>query len=597
MVLLYHFYPKIFTGGFVGVDLFFAFSGFLITGLVIDEYSRDDHFRLFNFYVRRFKRIVPPLLLAVVIVLPMSLLISRDFITDISHQVAAVLGFVTNYFEILTGGDYENQFMPHLFVHTWTLAIEMHFYLIWGLILWFLVRNVIKQRHFSVVARGEMLRERVGLAAIIIVMIQLVLVNVEVLQGTNVNQLYFADLTHSFPFFLGALVASFTGVYHLPEAFQRLIDRWSTRRAIVLMFLGFAVLMTLLFCLHYDNDVTYLYGFLLASLATSVMIIAARVLHEKTPNIKEPAILTFLADASYSVYLYHWPLLIIFSHLMERNEAIILTTVLSFVLAALSYYWVEPLLTNRKLGFQHNRKPWLVGRWTAYCCLALLTVNGAWICTQAPQMSSLTRKLWVGNVQQDLDQLNGLAGQFNQNTSSASPVQKGKIPAGVTIIGDSVTLGTRASLAERVKNASIDAQANRNMGEANAIVAQQIKANTLRKNVVICIGTNSLDDYEQQLQDLIDQIPKGHRLILMTPYDGQADATWNSAKLAVLERKLPAKYNYITIADWNKIAPAHKEIFGGGDGTHFAGNSEGDELYAKAINQALKEAAKKPVKS
>ena len=133
LVLLYHFYQARFTGGFIGVDLFFTFSGYLITALFIDEFFNRQKIRLGAFYNRRLARIFPPLLLMVLVCLPFVFLVSNDYTTDLTNQVTSALSFTTNFFEIQTGSSYEAQFIPHLFVHTWSLAIEMQFYLFWVL--------------------------------------------------------------------------------------------------------------------------------------------------------------------------------------------------------------------------------------------------------------------------------------------------------------------------------------------------------------------------------------------------------------------------------------------------------------------------------
>ncbi|CAH1857076.1 acyltransferase family protein [Convivina intestini] len=582
MVLAYHFYPKQVTGGFVGVDLFFVFSGFLITSLIIDEFAKQRHFDLLAFYRRRFNRIVPPLWLSVTLVLPLSLLINRDFLTNIGKQVAAALGFVTNYYEILTGGNYENQFMPHLFVHTWTLALEMHFYILWGLLVWFLVQYV-KRSRFNRIDRTALLRLRIGQLSAVFILIQLALIYVQIQQKTNLNIIYFSDLTHAFPFFIGALLASLTGIRQLPNYFKHVLARTSVWGAMAGMLLGLVLLAGLTALLKFDQVVTYQWGFLLASLGAALMIVSARILHDKTPNIEEPRPITFLADTSYSVYLYHWPLIIIFGHLMNHDLAVLLTITLSLTLSALSYYVIEPILTRPKTKPLWHRS-----------ALGLMTILAGVtfvICWQAPKMSNLSQHLWQGNLQQDVDQLHSLA----DNTTTQTGNNR-QIPKGTSVIGDSVTLGTRAYLSTHLADSSIDAQPNRNMTQANQILANQIRNKTLRQNVIICIGTNSLNDYQDQLMKLINTLPAGHRLILMTPFDGQANASWNSSKLAVLERTLPDKYPFITIADWNRLAGQHREIFGSGDGTHFAGNADGDKLYAQCLNDALVKAEKGPVK-
>ena len=134
LVLLYHFFKTAFPGGFIGVDIFFTFSGYLITALLIDEYAKNKKIDLLGFYKRRFYRIVPPLVLMILIIMPFTYLVRKDYVASIGSQIAAAVGFTTNFYEIITGGNYETQFIPHLFVHTWSLAIEMHFYLIFGLV-------------------------------------------------------------------------------------------------------------------------------------------------------------------------------------------------------------------------------------------------------------------------------------------------------------------------------------------------------------------------------------------------------------------------------------------------------------------------------
>jgi hypothetical protein len=177
-----------------------------------------------------------------------------------------------------------------------------------------------------------------------------------------------------------------------------------------------------------------------------------------------------------------------------------------------------------------------------------------------------------------------------------STAEKFKLPPGVSIIGDSVTLGTRRYLEPHVADAQVNAEGDRKLDQAHGVMMEQQKNNTLREFVVICVGTNSLNDYEEQAKKIIADLKPGHKLVFMTPYDKTATASWNSTKLGEFERTLPAKYKWITIADWGKIAPQHPEVFNGTDGVHFAGRAAGDRLYAKVVNDGLIAAAKKPGK-
>lgn len=619
LVLGYHFFQNTYPGGFVGVDVFFAFSGFLITSLMFDEFAASGSFKLGSFYQRRFYRIVPPLILSVLIVMPFTYLVGTDFITGIGKQIAAAFGFVTNYFEIATGGSYENNFIPHLFVHTWSLAVEMHFYIIWG----FLVYLFSKAIHFIPGGRHQQLKTFRSIIFLISAIFALASIFGMKIGGEGLKDfspVYFSSLTHCFPFFIGAVLSTVTGVSTLPHSFEKHIaEKWTAPRAILLMAAAFVGLLVITFKLDFSASFTYPYGMVLAVLLAAAMICGARILHEKTPNVSEPWLFGFLADCSYSVYLYHWPLYVIFSHKMSNGWAAVWTIVLSFLFAAFSYYLVEPLVAGRKghlFGYRVSGKAITL---PLTALIAGLLVATGFTENKAPQMSKLERNLWIGGIYQDADGVK--AAQDTVMAQVASPktkkkdeaeqktdtndyrkynkqstAEKFKLPPGVSIIGDSVTLGTRRYLEPHVADAQVDAEGDRKLDQAHGVMMEQQKNNTLREFVVICVGTNSLNDYEEQAKKIIADLKPGHKLVFMTPYDKTATASWNSTKLGEFERTLPAKYKWITIADWGKIAPQHPEVFNGTDGVHFAGRAAGDRLYAKVVNDGLIAAAKKPGK-
>ncbi|WP_179395342.1 acyltransferase family protein [Lacticaseibacillus absianus] len=617
LVLTYHFYQTSFPGGFIGVDVFFAFSGFLITSLMVDEFARAQRFDLLGFYRRRFYRIVPPLVLAVLLVIPFTYLVNPDFITGIGTQIAAAVGFVTNYFEINTGGSYETKFIPHLFVHTWSLAVEMHFYLIWGLVV-FLIAGLVG--HFGGRRDAQTTSFRYGVAFVsLILAVASYATMVTRANGlTEFSPVYFATVTHSFPFFIGAVTGTLSGVTTLTAPFARLSQRAHASVAALVMGLSAAGLVGLGLTLRFDRLSTYRYGMLAAVLLACVMIVAARVLHDQTPTAREPRLVSFLADTSYSLYLYHWPLYVVFSHLMHNTAAVALTVAIGLCFSALSYYVIEPTLAGRSGQVFSWRPTWRqVGLPVSLLTLGLGGLTGLTV-AHAPQMSRLEQTLWIQGLYQDRDQLKALNDQvvaLERPKSSAPPTtspapksrdyrafnrnstaQQYGIPSGVSIIGDSVTLGTREYLSQHVAESSIDAAGDRTMDLAYTVLINAQKANTLREFVVIAIGTNALNDYAVQLNKVVKAIAPGHKLVLMTPYNAQASPSWNSSKLGELERQLPSQHKWISIADWGQIAPQHPHVFKGTDGVHFGGHADGDVLFAQVVNDALIDAAKRPAK-
>lgn len=595
LVLTYHFFQTKFTGGFIGVDVFFTFSGFLITALMVDEFVKANDFKLMAFYKRRFYRIVPPLFISVLVVLPLTYLIDHDFVTGIGKQIAAALSFTTNYFEIATSGSYENKFIPHLFVHTWSLAVEMHFYIIWGIIAFIIAK--ISRRYSQDISSVAVFRSLLAAVATILAIGSFMTMALGAIGLKDFSPVYFSSVTHSFPFFIGCVLGVMTGIKNHIPAYKRVTARVNAPIAAGIMAVSFMALISLGYFMNFDSIVTYQGGMVLAAALAGTMIYGARLLHDHTPNINEPRWATFLADVSYSVYLYHWPLYVIFSHMMANTMAAIVTTIVSIILSAISYYILEPVIAGKEAHAFGQTFTWQQLQWPVLIVAAVLTVNLGAVVKSAPQVSSLEQSLWVGGIYQDVDKIT-----TTHDAVLAAVAPKGKdgavkgIPAGVSIIGDSVTLGTRTYLGAHVANSSIDAEGDRTMNLAYQVMMNQQRSHILREYVVICIGTNALDDYAVQTTKLVNDLAPGHKLIFMTPYNQHATASWNSTKSAVLERQLAKKYNFITIANWDTAAAAHPAIFQGTDGVHFAGRHAGDVLYAQVMNQGLKEAKDKPAK-
>ncbi|GFE44006.1 UNVERIFIED_CONTAM: acetyltransferase [Streptococcus canis] len=576
LVLLYHFFKNTFPGGFIGVDIFFTFSGYLITALLIDEYTKKETIDIIGFLRRRFYRIVPPLVLMVLLTIPFTFLVKSDFIANLGSQIAAVLGFTTNIYEILTGSSYESQFIPHLFVHTWSLAIEVHFYLLWGLLVWLLAKR--KDSHKKL--RGLLFLMSSGIFAV-----SFLSMFIRAFVTSNVSLIYFSSLSHSFPFFLGAMFATMTGIKETTVRFQKNVRLWPRERVIAVMVGAFALLFLLTITLNFNHTVTYLFGFVLASLFASVMIYAARVLHEQTPDWQEPKVVTYLADISYGIYLFHWPFYIIFTQLMSNVLAVILTTFFSVLFATVSYYIVEPLIQGKKpnlLGLEIDFSPyykWISGIAVALSLLALGT------CVAAPKVGKFEQQLLVSSLQQ---------AQSNIDRTHTLAAGDANALSNVGIIGDSVALRSSAAFSKLMPQAQLDAAVSRNFSEAFELFTNQINSKSLSNTVVLAVGVNSLDNYAQDVQSFIEALPKGHRLVLVSPYNSKNAAQVAEARDYAL--KLPKKYKYVTIADWYKVAVEHPDIWYGSDGVHYSEDSQGAELYVSTIQTAIERAAKKAAK-
>ena len=589
LVLLYHFFQKVFPGGFIGVDIFFTFSGFLITALLIDEFARHQKIDLKGFLRRRFYRIVPPLVFMVLLVMPFTFLVRRDFIAGIGTQIAAVFGFVTNFYEMLSGGSYESQFIPHLFIHTWSLALEVHYYVLWALLAWFLGKKAKSVGQY----RGYIFLSSTGLF-----LVTFLTFFVGALVTKNLSNVYFSSIAHVFPFFVGSALATVTGITTTSPNLTQLVKKLSLQKTLAILAGAFLVLLVLTFILPFDSVWTYLFGFLVATLAASVMIVMTRVLHEKTPNQKEPAVITFIADTSYGVYLFHWPFYIIFSQLMTNGWASLLTALVSFSLAALSFYIIEPTLAGREpkiFGISMDLSSFTKPLFYSAIPLTLLMFG---IALFAPRVGAFDENLITEGLRQSDSKMQITRAQVDNASATSYNVSDG-----VTMIGDSVNLRASDYLKQVLPDIQLDALVSRNLDSGLKVYETDIANRVLLKNVVIALGTNSSNNYQELLDKFVQELPKGHRLIFVTPYDGREANDSNSVTVQTrqYELELAKKYDYVYIADWYQAAIDNPAIWAGTDNVHFGLESDGSidvggNLYAKVVKEAVDQANQGPVK-
>jgi peptidoglycan/LPS O-acetylase OafA/YrhL len=607
LVLVYHFFRDSLPGGFVGVDVFFTLSGYLTTALLVEELRKSDAFRLPDFYKRRFLRIFPPLAVALAVTLPFALLVSPDFTAGVGRQAAGALGFVTNYFEILNGGSYEAQLLPHLYIHTWSLALEMHYYLLWGLVcfgLALLVRRLArnKERARLRALKGCVVAVSLGLAALCCWRLRaLFAANPE-----DPSAAYFDSMSHGLPFFIGSAAGALFGV-HLPEKITaRLRGAAALVGSLLAISLSAGALVYLGRTLAFAGEETYRYGFAAASLLAALFICGARALHEAS-KAKEPRALAALADLSYCVYLFHWPLYIVFSDLIAQNWlASLLTLALSFVFSAMVHYGVEPLLRGRK----KKRRAMRIF-YPAIAMLAATALAGSALALlRAPQVTEIEQAILNGSIHQDADELARLErkvlavnpepaaaarahipayGDADEGASGddfvwVPPAQSVDIPGGVTILGDSICVDARTALLASISNCDVDAKSSRNLAQGHALMLEMLEEGSLREVLVIALGANGFDEFADYIQLIIDDLPPGRRLVFVTPYDGRTPKGW-AYRTAVTERELSASYDFVTVADWHAIIREQEKLLAA-DKVHLRTQAS-RQIYVGCIAEAV----------
>jgi peptidoglycan/LPS O-acetylase OafA/YrhL len=341
LVVLSHFAPGVAPGGFLGVDLFFVLSGFLITSLLVAEREATNRVSLRNFWIRRARRLFPALLVMVGVVLVVSWLTEARHVV---HQVGAdglsALLYVANWRFILSGESYIRQFVegaPSPLRHTWSLAIEEQFYIIWPLA--FVALAALARRVGW--ASRKAFRRLLGGMCTVFAALSFARLVIGYHQGMGLDRLYYGTDSRIFLILLGAaLGAVAAGTPALPERLRRwrpaLIALGAT--ATIGLLAATAVVTT-------EQSWLYAGGMGLIALALLVVLVAAA---QPSPNplarFFELKPLVGLGLISYGVYLWHWPVAIWVRsdnlHL-DGPALFVLRCLLTLGVALLSYRFVE----------------------------------------------------------------------------------------------------------------------------------------------------------------------------------------------------------------------------------------------------------------
>jgi peptidoglycan/LPS O-acetylase OafA/YrhL len=304
LVLLFHGYKEPFTGGFVGVDVFFVISGFLITSLLVREQTKTGRISILGFYARRARRILPASALLVLVTIGATYYF-LGFIAgnNVANDAQWTSVFAANIHFGLIGTDYlGSQLPPSPLQHMWSLGVEEQFYVVWPAL--FLVMVLI--------VRGA--RHRVAMAAVLSVVIAASLAWSIIETMSNATWAYFSPLTRAWELALGALVAvlapaiSRLGVQPARHRNQRLPNGWVSEVLAVCGLLGIVVS-----ALALNSSTPYPGSAVALPVISSATLIAVGCANPKTlvgPGLSIRP-MQWLGARSYSLYLWHWPVLII----------------------------------------------------------------------------------------------------------------------------------------------------------------------------------------------------------------------------------------------------------------------------------------------
>ena len=576
LVLCYHYFPAALPGGFLGVSILFVISGFLISYHLIDELFETGNIDYKKFYTKRFIRIFPALLLMIFLSSLFIPSINNDYSVGYFDQFLAAFTFNYNFYEILRGGSYEGQFIRGIFMHTWSLALEIHFYLIWPWIMGFIYKKARQKRAIKRRFSDLFLQTTFYLAIIgFILMVILTLI-----KKVDTGFVYFFDLTRMASFMLGSFLASFVKRF----SFKKIPYNRPT-----LVGIGLIFLMAL--TLTYDSKITYILGFLLTDLITGFLILVGFA----NPQLKENKFVSRLAEYSYGFYIFHWPVWVLVSNFNKTSKGLLLAILITVLLVLFNHHIFEPIFKGKNLiplkymdkKYEINYKKYGILFQSSLIFMIITSFSLSYaIGDNAGAMMSLEKQILKESVNQDLEKIKldkkELDNFINKNNSEF--VKEAKEETSLTLIGDSVMLGPREYLADNISNLYINAEGSRPLEDGANIIAKMENAGNLGDIVILALGTNAEKSPMPSLKKIINDFPEGNRLILVTCYDNRYP---QPHPVSIAMQETAKKYDFVTLMEWEDYAIKNPNFYEGTDGVHFYGQIKAYEAYLRLLNEAI----------
>jgi len=558
-VVLYHLGISWIPGGFLGVDLFFVISGYVITRLILDSINQSSALDLREFYAARLRRIYPAFIFMVICTIifigvwaPEAI---KRFLSDLPYALTGTI----NWFLVARHQDYfEAVGRPPLLQHTWSLAVELQFYLIWPIILLTILKYF-----------GKKNIARIALLIAIISGVTLFLVSLRLDQSNaqQVSHIYFGTDTHSLGLFLGSALA----VSWIPQNLSADIEKRAQDVVDAIGVVGLLGLIAAFLFIDETNAGLYRLAFPLAGIFGCLVIISLVHPASRFAPLISSAPFKWVGQRSYGIYIWHW---VIFQvtrpsvDLTGQSWALYLARVLLVLaLADISLRWVEipfrqGMVQNWFRGMKYRSAKVKLRQQLSivFSVIAVLAVTSS-ISVQAINKAE--------QIAQD---------QITQQEDQAASQEDLGSTTGLWVTGDSVILGIRSKLESKEHISLINARVGRQAPELLAVMRVD-QSSVPSSPVVFNLGNNNALS-EQTVIDIFEVVKNQPQVIVVNT---AVPRPWKDANNAIIS-KVASRYPNVRLVDWDRVSKDRPELFAP-DGVHLS--PAGSDVYVDLVLTVL----------
>ena len=597
VVMLYHSHLQFIQGGYLGVEIFFVISGFLITSILLNEASyREGKIDLLRFWKRRLLRLLPALLALLFLSPLIGAFLLKEKASQFRFDIIASMFYFENWYQIYSGGSYfADQGFP-LLKHIWSLSVEEQFYIVWPLLVAGLLR----------LSNGS--RKPLAYVTVLIFISSFSAMfalshtasQSNKLFNEAINRVYLGTDTRAFGILTGALLAMTKWKVPLKGLIERLVSSMGI--------IALAGIIAICSILGAQNTFLYRGGFLLVDLLTLIVILALiRVETSLLKSFLENRLLTWIGQRSYGIYLWHWPIFRLMFYGESGTFWVLLRFVVTFIISEISFRFLESPIRQGTLknwlspvdfyGVQFRRTfAFLI------CCLfmTLLGWSGILLAKQEPYVNEVMESLKsnaaaldhenapYANISQSNDKIAlntpNIKKTFDNCKIDLSMINDKDLKGiHVTAIGDSVMKGAAIALKNDAKlylgkdQICINAEESRSFEQAYQILNSYKKKKLLGEIVVIHLGTNNSDISKKHFYNLTDLLSDCQMVLFITAKsDKTSICNHVNTTLTQLVSTIPNAY----IFDWKAASKNHPEFFYS-DQTHL--RPVGAKFYADSI--------------
>lgn len=561
-VIFYHLGFTWIPGGFLGVDLFFVISGYVITRLLLDSIARSGGLDLRGFYKARARRLLPPLLFMIVVTAFYISIWAQDsvkrFLTDTPFSLTGVM----NWWLVFKEQDYfEAIGRPPLLQHTWSLAVESQFYLIWPVLLLLILKRFGKKV--------------IPIAALSIALFSgtaLFLVSLQLDATSTVSHVYFGTDTHSIGLFLGAALA----VSWIPQNFKSEV---STRAQNFIDFIGVFGLVGILgsfLLIDASSPTAYKIAFPLAAIFGAAIITSIVHPASRFAPILQNRVLLWIGERSYAIYLWHW---VVFQITRPRVDIdgqdwalIALRILVVLALADISLKLVELPIRSGRVEYWFKGMKYRTESVRKRQKIAVISS----ISVVLISLSALSSFAVISSERTTREFQESLLSEPEFTPPVTQAVDRTEL---IWLTGDSVILGIRSAIADIRPLLVVNARVGRAAPELLEEMSRDLEK-AAGSTVVMDLGNNDLL-VEETVRAIFELVKESPKIVVVNTAVPRPYRDANNELIT----QLATEYSNVRVVDWNAISDGHPEYFAP-DGVHLV--PTGVSAYVIAIDEALK---------